>query len=132
MNGDGYDVAAFDFYKYTDGKSEKSEDLAIDLAGELAIAEYVVVSSRRVWANYTRPTLPYKTIRKYYELLRSGGLGFERAEEFTSFPGIGSWNWNDELAAEETFSVFDHPKIVVYKKMERLTGDEYQRRLLNL
>ena len=132
VNGDGYDVAAFDFYKYTDGKSEKSEDLAIDLAGELAIAEYVVVSSRRVWANYTRPTLPYKTIRKYYELLRSGGLGFERAEEFTSFPGIGSWNWNDELAAEETFSVFDHPKIVVYKKMERLTGDEYQRRLLNL
>ena len=47
---------------------------------------------------------------EYYEKLFSGELGFSKVAEFSS-------GQNDE-AAEETFTVFDHPVIRIFKKVK--------------
>jgi len=62
----------------------------------------------------------YPVLNGYYQHLFSGALGFERAAEFSQYPkielfGITLWEFADENA-EETWSVFDHPVIRVYRK----------------
>jgi len=62
----------------------------------------------------------YPLLNIYYEALFEKELGFEKVAEFTSFPrlqlfGITLIEFPDE-AAEETWTVFDHPVIRVYKR----------------
>jgi len=62
---------------------------------------------------------------KFYQLLFSGRLGFEKVEEFNSFPSIGPLSFPDE-DAEESFTVFDHPVIRIYKKVQKFNQQDYQ------
>jgi len=66
---------------------------------------------------------------RYYNLLYSGELGFEKVAEITSFPQlvIGRWSlvFPDE-DVEETATVFDHPVIRIYKKVRQLDINGYE------
>jgi YYY domain-containing protein len=97
--------------------------------------EYLVISSSRQWG--TLPRLPERfpmTIEYYRHLLgcppeRSiewcynvaqvgsfqGDLGFELVKIFQSDPSIGSLGLNDQ-PSEEAFTVYDHPKVFVFRK----------------
>jgi YYY domain-containing protein len=44
-----------------------------------------------------------------------GRLGFELVKTFTSYPTLGSLSINDG-AAEEAFTFYDHPKVLIFKK----------------
>ena len=85
-----------------------------------------MIQSRRVWTNYTRLPKTHPTTAKFYPLLWSGKLGFEKIAEFDSFPKIFGFKLNDELA-EETFTVFDHPHMNVWKKIKSYTIAVLQR-----
>ena len=63
----------------------------------------------------------YPLLNIYYEALFENQLGYEKVAEFTSFPRIEFFGqtiieFPDE-AAEETWTVFDHPVIRVYKRV---------------
>ncbi len=45
-----------------------------------------------------------------------GKLGFQLDKVFESDPGIGPFKINDQFA-EEAFTVYDHPKVFIFKKM---------------
>jgi len=76
----------------------------------------------------------YPILSRYYENLFNGNLGFSKVAEFTSFPRLSIMNYqlsiNDE-DAEETFTVFDHPVVRIYRKIKKLNREDYQR-LLNI
>ncbi|MBM3152088.1 MAG: hypothetical protein FJZ96_07790, partial [Chloroflexi bacterium] len=44
-----------------------------------------------------------------------GELGFELAATFESYPSLGSWTINDQ-SAEEAFTFYDHPKVLIFRK----------------
>jgi hypothetical protein len=44
-----------------------------------------------------------------------GNLGFELVQVFDSNPTIGPLSLNDQFA-EEAFTVYDHPKVLIFKK----------------
>jgi hypothetical protein len=104
-----------------------------DLLTYLTKAEYIFIPSRRIFANYTRFPTKYPLVTKYYQLLLSGALGYSEVSRINSFPtlGIGKFaiSWNDE-GAEETWTVFDHPVIRIYKKIYPKSFEEYQRLFL--
>jgi hypothetical protein len=78
--------------------------LAKTVFTDLKRADYVIIPSRRIFSNY-RQNFP--VIQKYYqEVMKSSR--FQLIKEFTA--GL-----NDEQA-EETVSVFDHPKIRIYQR----------------
>lgn len=64
----------------------------------------------------------YPSLNEYYKKLFNGELGFVKVTEFDSFPklclpfNIGCLKFNDE-SAEETWTVFDHPVVRIYKKL---------------
>jgi len=135
-----YQVISFNFYDL-----DQSEILQKDLKKHLIYADYILVPSRRIFANYTclwpekrieffdrlsyqksrceslRRTFP--KLNQYYQRLFSEELGFKKVTEFSSYPKIVIFGkklleFPDEQA-EETWTVFDHPVIRVYKKIKR-------------
>jgi YYY domain-containing protein len=78
-------------------------------------ADYIVLSSNRLWGSIPRLPTRYPMTTLYYELLFAGKLGFEQVLRTTSFPTI-FWHPFDDTWAEEAFSVYDHPEVRIYRK----------------
>jgi YYY domain-containing protein len=81
----------------------------------LAETDYVVLSSQRGYGSVPRDPWRYPVTRRFYELLLSEALGFRRLQSFTSYPALGPLVVADE-AAEEAFTVYDHPPVLVFAR----------------
>lgn len=98
-------------------------------------ADYIFISSNRQWG--TTPRLPerYPLTAAYYRALLgcpadkdvvwcyrvaetgtfAGQLGFELQAVFQSDPNLGPLRFNTQFA-EEAFTVYDHPKVLIFRK----------------
>lgn len=106
----------------------------------LAQGDYIFITSNRQWATIPRVPERYPLTTHYYRLLIGcppgrdviwcyntarpgdfkGQLGFELVQVFESFPtlevpGLFKWEANTQFA-EEAFTVYDHPKVLIFKK----------------
>jgi hypothetical protein len=127
-----YQYISFYFYDV-----DENVQLQNELDMYTSQADYIFVPSRRVFANHTclndhdQNTLlidekrctylknKYPRLYAYYTVLFSQ-TEFERVAEFTSYPHISLFGkplveFKDE-DAEETWTVFDHPVIRIYKR----------------
>ncbi|HLL60675.1 MAG TPA: hypothetical protein VK338_03075 [Candidatus Nitrosocosmicus sp.] len=124
-----YRINNFDFYNL-----EHDVLLQNQLSTYIDSADYIFVPSRRVFMNHmceSNSQIPnskfqnncqYPFLTNYYNNLFSGALGFQKVAEFTSYPKISIFGktlleFPDE-EAEETWSVFDHPVIRIYKRAQ--------------
>lgn len=108
-----YLTNSFNFYDV-----DINPELQFVLSESLRQADYILVPSRRIFMNH--PPKTYPIVARYYERLFDGTAGFEKIAEFSSYPriqlfGKTIWEFNDENA-EETWTVFDHPVIRIYKR----------------
>jgi MFS family permease len=110
--GYNLDHVSFDFYHL-----DQDTNLLPKLIESLETSDFIFVPSRRIFLNYQRFPEKFPKTARYYQLLFSGQLGFTKVAEFKRF--------NDEKA-EETFTVFDHPVIRIYKKTAKLTKQGYE------
>lgn len=83
----------------------------------LAQADYLILASNRLYvplqklSDCQRYFRCYPQTAQYYQDLFNGKLGFTQIAEFTSYPII-----NDD-SADESFTVYDHPKIIIFQKI---------------
>jgi uncharacterized membrane protein/Tfp pilus assembly protein PilF len=96
------------------------------IAGLLNQTDYIVLSSNRLWRSI--PNLPwrYPVQIRYYDLLMSGKLGFKQVlpEAYQKvYPEIFGIKINDD-SADESFTVYDHPQVLVFHKERSLSMDE--------
>ena len=104
-------------------------------------ADYIILSSQRAVWSMPRIPLTYPLMIAYYEALFNGKLGFELVhQEYADLyigplyisditgqiswgePPSAGWPPPGTLAAEEAFSVYDHPPVWIFQKT-----DEYNR-----
>ncbi|MEI7845390.1 MAG: DUF2298 domain-containing protein [Chloroflexota bacterium] len=136
---DGYDAYS-GIYKgelnlelYWDDNAEKLTRFETNLNA----ADYIFITSNRQWATTTRIPERYPLTIAYYRNLIgcpddkdiiwcynvatpamfSGKLGFELVQTFTSYPDIFGTQINTQFA-EEAFTVYDAPKVLVFKKTD--------------
>ncbi len=64
------------------------------------------------------PLRTSKEAEALWKGLQDGTLGFKQVATFTSYPQLGPITLNDERT-EETFTVFDHPTIRIYKNLNK-------------
>ncbi|MDD2920830.1 MAG: DUF2298 domain-containing protein [Anaerolineales bacterium] len=101
----------------------------------LSQADYIVIPTNHQYAQITRIPERYPLTTEYYRQLIGcptgediikcyrvakpgmfhGALGFELVQVFESYPTLGSLVINDQ-AAEEAFTFYDHPKVLIFKK----------------
>ena len=101
LKGKSYEIIVSNLYDI-----DNDEMLYKTFQNDLKRADYILIPSRRVFASHLGKT--YIKIDKYYMELFSGKLGFKKVAEF---------KYLDDELAEETFSVFDHPVVRIYKRI---------------
>lgn len=79
--------------------------------------DYLTISSNRFYDSMSRNPQRYPLTIAYYHSLFSGELGFELIADFTSRPNLGPISFNDDTG-EEAWTVYDHPRVFVFKKTE--------------
>jgi YYY domain-containing protein len=82
---------------------------------QLDRADYITLTSNRVYDSTSRLPMRYPALMRYYHTLFSGELGFELVAEVTSYPRILGIEIPDYWA-EEAFSVYDHPRVLIFAK----------------
>jgi hypothetical protein len=130
---------------YDDDNAAKLETLIAALRD----ADYIVLATQRLSAPITRLPARYPISSRYYRALFDGQLGFELAASAVNgialdglviaddrFDGLAPplfsasdalvWNWGH---ADESFTVYDHPLPLVFKKTRAFSREEFRVRL---
>lgn len=94
-----------------------------ELLADIDTVDYIMPSSRRLSGTIPRVPAVWPITSRYYEALESGELGFEKVAEFTSFPSVFGFEL-DDTGAEESYSVYDHPIVTVYKKTDAYSAEK--------
>jgi YYY domain-containing protein len=103
-------------------------------------ADWVFLASNRLYGSIPRLPARYPLTIEYYRALFAGELGFELEADFTSYPALGPFVFPDQEnpftlmeanyesqqrpievdlpPAEEAFSVYDHPRVLIFRKTE--------------
>ena len=118
------------------------------IAGELARGDYFVFFSNRLYGTIPRLPERYPVTSAYYRLLFSGGLGYELVDFQATYPKLLGVSFVDDtfsrpdvpepgalrsyspstLAldlgfADESFSVYDHPKVLLFENVGHLSSE---------
>ena len=115
------------------------------MAHQLASADYLVFFSNRLYGTIPRLPESYPTTRQFYRLLFAGQLGYELVRVEASYPKLLGTTFMDDTFrrpgvpepvelrelrrspltldlgfADESFSVYDHPKVLIFQNTGRL------------
>jgi hypothetical protein len=109
---------------------DSNPDKWSNIFNQISQADYVFITSNRVYGSVPRrPDIFFLTI-KYYQLLFAGKLGLRQVAEFHSRPTIPFLNFEFiDDKADESFTVYDHPVVTIFKNAERLSEQELMKRL---
>ena len=119
------------------------------LSESLSRAEYVVIFSNRLYGTVSRIEVRYPNMVSYYDSLFAGDLGYKLVLMETSYLSLFGINLKEDtfgylgLAdptnlskstkhprginvgfADESFSVYDHPKVMIFKNEDHLSPED--------
>lgn len=101
-----------------------------ELMSALRKIDYIALSSNRAYASIPRLPKRYPFTTYFYKMLFSGELGFELVHTETQYPSFMKLTMDDDSAVE-SFTVYDHPKVLIFKKTDRFNPDYVRERLSN-
>jgi YYY domain-containing protein len=93
-------------------------------------ADYLAFTSNRAYGSLAQLPLRFPAALRYFRAVFDGSLGFEKVADFTSFPSFLGIPFNDELA-EESWSVYDHPRVTIWRKTDAWNIDNARRLILD-
>lgn len=109
---------------------EDTQEKYDKLRGTLMNCDYIALASNRLWRTIPRLPERYPMSTRYYEALFSGALGFEQIYTVENSPRLGPLVIDDQ-SADESFTVYDHPKPIMFKKTHQLSPAEWDALLGN-
>lgn len=129
---DGLPLAKQNQYKILELPLYDSDDNPlkwIKINQVLKNTDYIIIASNRLYTPLQKltncPNLPsgkcYKKAANYYQQLFSGELGFKKVAEFSVYPSLTIDDERltiNDFTADESFTVYDHPKIMIFQKNE--------------
>lgn len=117
-------------YHYIDwGPFEEDTAQKFELLKQtLRQADYLVLASNRIYGAVDNLPERYPMTNRYYRLLFQGALGYELAHTEVNHPRLLGLEINDEKA-DESFTLYDHPKVLIFRKVRDLSDEEWDRLL---
>lgn len=95
---------------------EDSKEKWTTLEEKFKKIDYIVITSNRAYGSVPRLPERYPKTINYYKDLFAGNLNFRKIAEFTSRPSFFGLEFIDDNA-DEAFTVYDHPKVTIFKKL---------------
>ena len=103
---------------------EDTPEKYVFLRQRLREADYVIYSSQHVYRSVNELPERYPMTIRYYELMLGEQLGFVHAADFTSPPRLLGLTFPDQ-EADNSWSIFDHPRVSIFAKQRDLTDAEF-------
>ena len=116
FNGENYKFEELQLYNQPD-----NEEKWFDIKNILERSDYIIIASNRLYvpiqtlASCEKFDVCFPITSFYYQRLFAGELDFKKVAEFTSYPNIYGFEFKDDWA-DESFTVYDHPKVMIFKK----------------
>lgn len=101
------------------------------LLRRIAAADYLSFATPRTPDSIPRIENEYPRTTAIIQLLWAEKLGFSLAKTVKNRPSFLGLTFNDDLA-DESFSVYDHPKAVIFKNEDHLTPEEMWSRVVRV
>lgn len=98
------------------------------LASEVASSDYVVLQTKRLYGAVTRVPSRYPLTNNFFRALFAGDLGYALVKDVSSRPGLLGVELPTELA-DESFSVYDHPKAVIFRNVDHPTAETIENKV---
>ncbi len=119
-----YRIETLPFYD-VDGPGKISS-----LAARLSGSDVLVLQTKRLYGAINQAADRFPLTDRLFQRLFAGDLGFDLVKDFSSAPGLLGVRLPTELA-DESFSVYDHPKALVFRNSGRLGAAEIESRVLS-
>lgn len=121
------DITVYELHGYPTDDTQVKKNYYANI---LQQGDYISIASKKLWYTLTACTPEFKphgfniypVTSRYYRLLWSGLLGYKMVGEFHNFPSVFGWDHPDDMA-EESFSVYDHPRVYIFKKVESVSPE---------
>jgi len=87
----------------------------------LSRGDYLILTSNRGWGSILTVPNKYPKMAEFYQNLFRNNLSYEKIAEFNSYPTLRYLRIPLEFpddSADESFTVFDHPKVMVFRKIQ--------------
>ena len=120
MNMESRGLRHIDWLPYEEDTLEKQDILR----KKLQEADYVIYSSKRIYDSVDQLPERYPMTIRYYELMFGEELGFVHAADFTSPPRLLGRAFPDQ-DADESWSLYDHPRVSIFVKQRDLSEAEF-------
>ncbi len=95
------------------------------LKNQIENSDYIILSSNRFYLPIPQNAEIFPNTAKYYQSLFDGSLGFQKVAEFSSYPCFPPTNKPlfclNDTSSEEAFTVYDHPKVLIFKKIKTVS-----------
>jgi hypothetical protein len=84
----------------------------------LSRSDYLILSSNRGWGSIPTDSDQYPRMTRFYADLFAGKTAYREVAQFTSYPSLRYLgipiDFPDQWA-EEAFTVYDHPEVLIFK-----------------
>jgi YYY domain-containing protein len=100
---------------------DESPDKERKLVANLDKADYLILASNRLYGSIPRLPNRYPLAIAYYRALFDGRLGYDLVARFDSNPSLLGITL-DSSAAQEDFTVYDHPTVLIFQKSDRFSA----------
>lgn len=101
--------------------SDDTETKWTKLNQQLNNVDYYVLSSNRAWGSISQVPEKYPLMSKFYQDLFAEKLNFKKIAQFEVFPNLNYLGLPlklDDSHAEEAFSVYDHPQVIIFERIK--------------
>lgn len=104
---------------------QDNESKIREMSRHLSTADYIVLATKRGYGSILRVPEKYPLTSNYYRALFAGQLGYQPVRAFTGSPKVLGLQLSAELL-DESISVYDHPKVVVFRNVEKLKPEQLE------
>ena len=124
MNIESHGLRHVDWLPFEEDTQEKYESLR----NRLREADYVIFDSKRIYDSVDQLPERYPMTIRFYTLMFGEKLGFVHAADFTSPPRLLGRAFADQ-DADESWSLYDHPRVSIFVKQRDLSEAEFEAHL---
>ena len=110
---DYYRLVALDTYRWLYSPRPSPDEKRAYIQQRLAMVDYIVIDDTFLQFYEHLPESEHGIVKRYYEDLFAGRLGFRLMRSFKVYPRLFGIAINDD-AAELSFRLFDHPRVFVF------------------